>query len=306
MTNDRQPPASPTEIPASGWRATLRRTWQQFRHDNVTDRAAALTYFGVLALFPGLLALISVLGFLGKGASNSFLRNVDQLAPGAVKSFLNTAIEHVQGRVGTASAAAIIGILLAVWSASSYIAAFMRAMNQIYNIDEGRPIWKTAPVRLAVTLAVLVMLIISVGIVVITGSIATQVGHALGIGHAAVLVWEIAKWPVLLLLVSVMISLLYWACPNVKQPGFRWITPGGVLAVVVWLIASGAFAGYVGVLRLLQQDVRHAGQRDRVPRLAVDHQHRRAARRGVQCRGPTPACHRRRPARGCGAVRRAA
>ncbi|MGX7680617.1 YihY/virulence factor BrkB family protein [Jatrophihabitans sp. DSM 45814] len=245
MTAPKQAPDKPSEISSAGWRAILTRALQQFKHDNITDRAAALTYFGVLAIFPGLLVLVSLLGLMGRATTQTVLENVDQLAPGSVKSFLNTVVEQAQGRSGTAGIAAIIGIVIAVWSASGYIAAFMRAANQIYNVDEGRPIWKTAPVRLAVTVVIMVMLIASALMVVVTGSIATQLGKALGIGHTAVLVWDIAKWPVLLVLVSVMFSLLYWACPNVKQPGFRWITPGGVLAVIIWLIASGAFALYV-------------------------------------------------------------
>jgi membrane protein len=240
-----QAPDALTQIPTPGWRAILKRALQQFKQDNITDRAAALTYFGVLAMFPGLLVLVSLLGLLGRSTTQKALRNVDQLAPGNVKSFLNTVIEQTQGRAGAATVAAILGIVIAVWSASGYIAAFMRATNQIYNVDEGRPIWKTAPVRLAVTVVIMLMLIASALMVVVTGSIATQFGKALGIGHTAVLVWDIAKWPVLLILVSVMFSLLYWACPNVKQPGFRWISPGGVLAVIIWLVASGAFAGYV-------------------------------------------------------------
>lgn len=238
-------PDTPAEIPVAGWRQILKRALSQFRHDDITDRAAALTYFGVLALFPAVLVLVSLLGLVGRSTTHRVLSNVDQLAPGSVRSFLNGIIEQTQGRADAASAAAIVGILLAIWSASGYVAAFMRATNAIYGVDEGRPIWKTAPIRLGVTVAVLVMLVIGALIVVLTGSIATQVGHALGIGNTAVLIWDVAKWPVLLVLVSVMFSLLYWACPNVKQPGFRWITPGGALAVVVWLVASGAFALYV-------------------------------------------------------------
>ena len=238
-------PDRPTEIPAPGWRAILKRALAQFKHDNITDRAAALTYFGVLAMFPGVLVLVSILGLLGSGTTQKVLNNVGQLAPGSVKSFLNTVIEQTQGRTGQASAAAIIGLIIAIWSASGYIAAFMRASNQIYNVDEGRPIWKTAPIRLAVTVVIMVMLTVSALMVVLTGSVADQFGKALGIGHTAVQVWDIAKWPVLLAVVSVMFSLLYWACPNVKQPGFRWISPGGIIAVVIWLLASGAFALYV-------------------------------------------------------------
>jgi len=121
----------------------------------------------------------------------------------------------------------------------------MRATNRIYGVDEGRPIWKTAPVRVGVTVLVMLMILASAVMVLVTGSIASQFGKALGIGHTAVMVWEIAKWPVLLVIVSVMFSLLYWACPNVKHDKFRWVTPGGVFAVVVWFLVSGLFALYV-------------------------------------------------------------
>jgi membrane protein len=238
-------PDRPGDIPKAGWLTILRRSLKQFKHDDVTDRAAALTYYGVLAIFPGVLVLVSVLGLLGKSTTNKVLSNIDQIAPSAVTSFLKTVITHVQGKAGAASLAAIIGLVLALWSASSYVAGFMRAANAIYDVDEGRPIWKTAPVRILVTLALVVMLAASAIMVVVTGPIASQVGKAFGIGDTAVTIWDIVKWPVLLVIVSLMFSLLYRACPNVKQPGFRWITLGGVIAVIVWLIASAAFAIYV-------------------------------------------------------------
>jgi membrane protein len=238
-------PTAPSDIPKSGWRAILRRTLREFKHDDVTDRAAALTYYGVLAIFPGVLVLISILGLLGDSTVQKLLDNLDHVTPGGVNSFLRTVIEQVQGRSGAASIGAIVGLALAMWSASGYVAAFMRASNAIYDVDEGRPIWKTAPVRLGVTLLLVIMLVASAVMVVVTGPVARQLGHAIGIGDTAVTAWNIAKWPVLLVLVSLMFSLLYWACPNVKQPGFRWITPGGVLAVIIWLFASGLFAVYV-------------------------------------------------------------
>ncbi|MDT4904232.1 MAG: rane protein [Pseudonocardiales bacterium] len=238
-------PQSPSDIPKPGWVSVLRRALNQFRHDDITDRAAALTYYGVLALFPGLLVLISLLGLAGKSTTQKFLDNVNQVAPSGVTSFLKTVIQQVQGHSGTAGIAAIVGLVLALWSASGYVAGFMRASNAIYDVDEGRPIWRTAPLRLLVTLALVIMLVLSAIMVVVTGPVAKQVGKVLGIGDTAVLIWDIAKWPVLLVIVSLMFSLLYWACPNVKQPGFKWITPGGVIAVVVWLIASGLFAVYV-------------------------------------------------------------
>jgi membrane protein len=238
-------PTDPSDLSTAGWRSILRRTVREFKHDDVTDRAAALTYYGVLAIFPGVLVLISILGLVGASTAQKLLDNLGQVAPGGVNSFLRTVIEQVQGKGGAATVGAIVGLALALWAASGYVAAFMRASNAIYDVDEGRPIWKTAPVRLAVTLLLVVMLVASAVMVVVTGPVARQVGHAIGIGDTAVTVWNIAKWPVLLVLVSLMFSLLYWACPNVKQPGFKWITPGGVLAVVIWLFASGLFAVYV-------------------------------------------------------------
>jgi membrane protein len=241
----RAEPDSPTDLGGRSWLAVLRRSVSEFRGDNVTDWAAALTYYGVLALFPGLLVAVSVLGLLGDATAKSLLDNVGQITPGGVRSFLQAVIDNAQRQRGTAGVTAIVGILLALWSASGYVGAFMRASNAIYGVGEGRPIWKTAPVRLAVTVAVLIMLLISAAIVLLTGRVADQVGRALGIGHAAVTAGDLAKWPVLLVLVSLMLALLYWACPNVRQPGFRWISPGGLVAVLIWLVASGGFAVYV-------------------------------------------------------------
>jgi membrane protein len=241
----RRPPQQLTDVPKSGWLAVLKRSVREFKHDDITDRAAALTYFGVLALFPAMLVLVSALGLLGKSTTQKVLNNVAQIAPGGVHSFLNGVITQVQGRAGAAGIAGIIGLLIAFWSASSYVAAFMRASNAIYDVDEGRPIWKTLPVRILTTLALVVMLVIAAAIVVLTGPIAKQVGQAFGIGHAAVLIWDIVKWPVLLIIVSLMLSLLYKASPNIRQPGFRWISAGGVIAVILWMIASGLFAVYV-------------------------------------------------------------
>ncbi len=235
----------PIPVTRRSWRSVLSRSVSQFRADNITDLAAALTYYGLLAVFPGLLVLVSVLGLLGPSATNSLLDNIGQITPGGVRSFFETVVENAQRQRATASIAAIAGLGLAFWSASSYIGAFMRASNAIYGVGEGRPIWKTAPIRLAVTAAVVLMLAVSAAIVVLTGRIAEQVGQMLGIGATAVTVWDIGKWPVLLLIVTLILAMLYRACPNVQQPGFRWVTPGSALAVLIWLIASGGFAVYV-------------------------------------------------------------
>jgi membrane protein len=246
MTATDKPTTQPVVVLKHDWKAVLKRSVKQSKHDDVTDRAAALTYFGVLAMFPGILVLVSIFGFLGNDTTQKVLDNVGELAPGSVKSFLTTVINQTQGKAGAASIAVIVGLALAVWSASGYISAFMRASNAIYDVDEGRPAWKTIPLRLGVTVVIMVMLVVSAVMVLVTGGVAEQFGKALDIGDSAVLIWDIAKWPVLLVVVGVMFSLLYWACPNVKPSGFKWVTPGGVVAVVAWLLASGLFALYVG------------------------------------------------------------
>ncbi len=241
----RRPPQELTDVPKSGWLAVLKRSVREFKHDDITDRAAALTYFGILALFPAMLVVVSILGLLGKSTTQQVLNNVAQIAPGGVHTFLNGVVTQVQGKAGVAGIAGIIGLLVAFWSASGYVAAFMRASNAIYDVDEGRPIWKTVPVRVITTLALVIMLLIAAGIVILTGPVANKVGQAFGIGHAAVMTWNIVKWPVLVVIVSLMLSLLYKASPNIRQPGFRWISAGGIVAVILWLVASGLFAVYV-------------------------------------------------------------
>jgi membrane protein len=223
----------------------IKRTVTEFKDDNVTDLAAALTYYGVLAIFPAIIALVSILGLVGHSATQPLIENLGKVAPGAAKTIFTSAIQNLQKSQGTAGVVFVVGVLGALWAASGYVSAFMRASNTIYDVEEGRPIWKTLPVRLGVTLLMIVLLAVSAVAVVLTGGLAKQVGNLVGVGSSAVSVWDVAKWPVLLLVVSLMFSILYWAAPNVKQPGFRWLTPGGGFAVGVWVVASAAFAFYV-------------------------------------------------------------
>jgi len=238
-------PEEPTDLGARGWWAALKRTFREFKEDNLTDRAAALTYYAVLAIFPALIVLVSILGLVGESATKPLIDNLGRVAPGPAKEIFTNAIENLQGDQGAAGVLFVVGLLAALWSASGYVAAFMRASNAIYDMEEGRPIWKTLPVRVGLTIVLLVLLALSTIAVVLTGGLSEKVGDLIGLGSTAVTVWNIAKWPVLLLVVSFMFALLYWAAPNVKHPGFRWISPGGVIAVIAWLIASGAFALYV-------------------------------------------------------------
>ena len=238
-------PDQPTDLGGRGWWAALKRTVREFKDDNLTDWAAALTYYGVLAIFPALIVLTSILGLVGESATQPLLDELGNFAPGPAKDIISNAIKNLQGDQGAAGVLFVVGLLAALWSASGYVAAFMRASNAIYDMDEGRPVWKTLPVRLGLTIVLLLLLVVTTLAVVLTGGIAEKVGDLVGLGSTAVTVWKIAKWPVLVLVVSFMFALLYWAAPNVKQPGFRWVSPGGILAVIGWLIASAAFAFYV-------------------------------------------------------------
>ena len=251
MRNGTQPGASqtdtpdkPTELATGSWLAAGRRTLAEFKNDFLQDRAAALTYYGVQAIFPGILVLVSLLGLLGRPATQPLISNVAGVIPGSVRTILLGTVHRLQHGHSTAGAVAIVGIALALWSTSSYVAAFMRAANAIYDVPEGRPAWKKLPLRLGVTVVLMVLLIASAVMVVVTGSLARHVGQVLGIGSAAVTTWDIAKWPVLLILVCLMVGVLYWASPNAKQ-ALRSIIPGAVLAVGAWLAASALFALYV-------------------------------------------------------------
>jgi membrane protein len=238
-------PDTPSRLGVRSWGGVLKRTVTEFKEDNLTDWAAALTYYGILAIFPALIVLVSILGLLGESATQPLLDNLGTVAPGPAQEIFTSAIENLQGSTGAAGIFFIVGLAGALWSASGYVAAFMRASNSIYDIEEGRPVWKTLPTRVLLTLVLLVLLAISAIAVTLSGGLAKQVGGVLGLSDTAVTVWNIAKWPVLLLVVSFMFALLYWAAPNVKHPKFRWISPGGVLAVIGWVIASLAFAFYV-------------------------------------------------------------
>jgi membrane protein len=226
------------------WRAAIKRTVREFQVDNLKDWAAALTYHSVLSIFPALLVLISIIDLAGQSTIDKLLDNLGQVAPGSVNQILEGAIDNLRQTRGSAGVLALTGLAVALWSASNYIAAFMRASNAIYDVPEGRPVWKTLPIRIAVTVVVMVLLATSAVAVVATGGLADRVGRLLGLGSAVVTAWDLLKWPVLLLLVSFMFALLYWASPNARQ-GFRWVSPGGILAVVLWVVASVAFAVYV-------------------------------------------------------------
>ncbi len=227
--------------------ATLRRTVTEFSEDNLSDWAAALTYYGLLALFPALIALVGLIGLVGDPTSTTktITQIVTKVGPSSAAQTFAGPIKSITSSKGTAGIMGIVGIVAALWSASSYVGAFMRASNVIYETPEGRPVWKLRPLQMLVTLVMLVLLVLVALALVLTGPIVTAVAGPLGIGGTAVSIWDIAKWPVLLMVVIVMIAVLFYAAPNVKLAGFKWVTPGALFALVVWLLASAAFAFYV-------------------------------------------------------------
>jgi membrane protein len=241
----RDAPEQPTKLPRSAWGAALKRTLREFQADNLTDWAAALTYYGILSIFPALIALVSVLGLIGTSATEPLLDNLGSFAPGPAHQILEDSLHGLTQSRGGAGILFVVGLAGAIWAASGYIGAFMRASNVIWDVEEGRPIWKTVPLRVAITLVMLVLLSVTAIAVVVTGPLADRVGKLIGIGGTATTVWDIAKWPVLVLIVALMLAVLYYTSPNVRHPKFRWLTPGGILAIGLWIVASAAFAAYV-------------------------------------------------------------
>jgi membrane protein len=218
---------------------------RETKRDNLTDLAAGLTYYALLSIFPMLLAVLSILGLFGESATRPLIDNLRELAPGPARDTVITAVENLQRSQGAAGVLFVVSLAGALWSASRYIAAFMRAANVIYEVDEGRPIWKKIPVRLGMTVVLAIALVAATVAVVVTGDLARQVGDLLGLADRAVTVWTWAKWPVAIVLVALLLALLYWAAPNVRHPGFRWLTPGAGLAIVVWVAGSAGFTIYL-------------------------------------------------------------
>ncbi|MEU2198768.1 YihY/virulence factor BrkB family protein [Isoptericola sp. NPDC019482] len=240
-------PRAPSDAPKPSWGRALKGTVREFGADQCTDLAAGLTYYAVLASAPALLALVSLLGFVGDAekALDSVLNTISEFLPEDIVGMVEPLVENAVGNTG-AGIALVVGLVLALWSASGYVGAFGRAMNRIYDVEEGRPVWKLRPAMFAVALVVLIIAAVVVASLVLSGPIARSVGEAIGLGDVALTVWGIAKWPVALLLVVVAVAMLYHFTPNVKRPRFRWLSVGAVVAIVATGIASAAFGWYVG------------------------------------------------------------
>lgn len=248
QTPDADAPEQVTELPKHQWVGVIKRTVSEFKDDNITDWAAALTYYGVLSLAPGLIVLVSLLGVFGQYPQtfNALLDIVRQVAPAGAVDQVAGPLERVVQAKAQAGGLLGFGLLTAIWSASNYIGAFIRANNVIYEVKEGRPFWKLRPLQIAITIFMVSLLSLLSVAIVVSGPIAEAIGNVVGLGSTAVTVWQYGKWPVMVLLVMVIFAVLYYVAPNVKQPAFRWISPGGIFAVVLWIVASFGFAYYVG------------------------------------------------------------
>jgi len=223
---------------------TLKRTVKEFSEDNLTDWAASLTYYGVLALFPALIALLSIIGLLVDPAT--LTDALTSVVPASAAKTLNPVVEQLAGRHSPAGIGLVLGLLGAVWSASGYVGAFTRAANVVYETPEGRKIWKLKPLQLLITLVGILFAAVIVAMLVLSGPVVDAVGRALGLGDTALTVWNIVKWPVMLVVLALMIAVLYYSTPNVRLRGFKWVSPGAAVAIVVAIVASAGFAFYVG------------------------------------------------------------
>jgi membrane protein len=248
MTDSPRTDVSPADIPGTGRKAVLKRTIKEFQEDNITDWAAALTYYSVLALFPGLIALVALVGLLGQypQTTNTILDVLSQA--GVEQSTLDSVRTTINGVIqskGGAGALLGFGLIGALWSASGYIGAFMRASNQIWEIPEGRPFWKLRPLQVVVTLAMIALLAVVLIALVVSGPLAESIGDQIGLGSAAVTVYSIVKWPIMAAVVVFLLAVLYYVAPNARLPKFQWISPGAVVALVIWIVATVGFFFYV-------------------------------------------------------------
>lgn len=240
------PIQGPTDVSPRGWWHTLRDAVKEFRAADRTDDAAALTYYSVLSLFPGLIVLVSLLGVFGdQGTITSLLEIVDDLGSDSAVDAISEPVNDIVESSGGAGFALVLGIVLGLSSASAYVGAFMRISNEIYEVEEDRPFWKLRPLQMGITFVMTMILVAVLFALVLTGPLAEAIGDELGVGDTAQTVFAIAKWPILFAMVVLVIGLLYRWSPHTSHQGLRWILPGSMLATVIWLIASAAFSAYV-------------------------------------------------------------
>lgn len=244
MRRDYRPEGAATD---TSLKATLKRTLTEFQEDNLSDWASALTYYSLLSLFPAMIAMVSLIGLFGdpQRTTGTLTEIITELGPESAAETFKGPIESVVGNRSAAGFALFLGLAVAIWSASNYVGAFIRASNIIYETREGRPFWKLRPLQIGVTLLMIMMMTLLALGLVFTGPIVAAVADPIGLSNTAVDVWNVAKWPAMAAIFILMVDVLYYASPNVKVRGFRWVTPGALVAIVVWALASLIFAVYI-------------------------------------------------------------
>jgi len=240
-------PEGPAHPRKGGLGQTVKRTVSEFKEDNLSDSAAALTYYAVLSVFPALIALLSLVGLVmsPKKIVSAATDLVSSIGPASAVNTLKGPINSLAASKESAGVLLVVGVAAALWSASAYVGAFMRASNVIYEVEEGRSFLKLRPLQMLVTLVLVLLQAVVLIALVVSGPLATKVGSAIGAGNAAVTAWNYAKWPVLLLVVVLMFCVLYYASPNARLSGLKSVVPGALLALAIWLVASVGFAAYV-------------------------------------------------------------
>ncbi len=239
-------PDSPTDITPLTWKYVLTRAAAEFQRDEATDVAAALTYFAVLSLFPGLLAVVSLLGVFGQGEATVdwILGFMGANAPVELTSLLEDPIRQLTSGEGS-GLALVTGILGALWAASAYVGAFARAMNRVYEVREGRPFWKMRPMQLMVTLTIVLTVMTVMGAFLLSGELGRELGRSIGLGEQIATVASWLAWPLAVVAGVVILAVLYYFTPNVQQPKFRWISVGAVVALLGMGLAAAGFTFYV-------------------------------------------------------------
>ncbi|MDG4766610.1 YihY/virulence factor BrkB family protein [Solwaraspora sp. WMMD406] len=231
------------------WRYVVVNSGREFVRDNCVDWAAALTYYGVLALFPSMIVIVALVGLVSDGERTveTIVDLADDVGAGGVvgnDAFIDVVNEVVNQR-SSAGVLLSFGLLAALWSASGYVRAFTRAANAIYGVTEGRPFYKLQPQQLGLTSAGLVLLALVATMLIVSGPVADAVGDLLGLGQAPRTAWDLLKWPVLVAIMTLLLTLLFWLAPNVRQPRIRWLAVGGAVTLFLWAASSVGFGVYV-------------------------------------------------------------